>query len=238
MPGENFQLSYSESVTLCRRVLVSLGAPAGVDEELAQSVAWLASMKYPILHELTKISPMAKFNPVNSACVYTRIQINELDIDADSDGGLFSLPSIVDQIITLRENFVKSKSTVYNLRYPALLVPLLKDRLRINSRTDLSVGKFYAVFSHGEVMANRSAIDSRDFTKHAPCVIYSDIVNNEALGKTVRAEALKLLPPHPKRITVTRKLYQQLKAIALESMVPSTAHSSLMGAGAGQIDND
>ena len=234
------ELSFSESATLLRRALFALDVPAGFDSESAESIAWLALTDATVLNELPHLW---KTRDREGAVPQPEISSSDRGvavITMGQDGGLTTSPFAVDEILATSNRSAShiSKSVLRNLKYPALLFPQLCRRSTLGYSFQIDIDTHPVLIADNDIWAKLSIGEIASITESVSVEVTCRISKDTTASDLLTYNNLSRCGPVNRRVCVPHDLYLELKAIALQSMVPVSAHSREKGAGAGEIDND
>ncbi len=235
-------LSSAETLTLCRRVFSALGAPAGLEQEIAAALIWLELRHVRILERLPQLlseAPMPGTDPLQF-----ELSDSALVFHLGDDKGFITLAPAVDCLIAqcMCENSLSVRAAIYNLAHIELIFPLLLAKRASRQTFKLQRGDFEAIVTHQGVFLTDS-LNQIPVSSAAVPVAIDCLMDAAAYEPDRRAVDGKYTiglddSANRDRIDISANLYSRLKSVALDSMVPTTKSSAKLGAGAGLIDND
>ena len=238
------ELSRSESLTLCRRVLSASGLPPGSDEEAAELLVWLALRNYPALEEL--LDSLAHVDRTECRAVYTRAlpQFAQLDGDRLSYDVWITAIDWLAANCRLKSDEIK-QIEILNVRVPGFFLPLLRQRSTLGFEFEAEVAAGTMVVSEGVVWMNFTLdqVESSMSIVSVRCIYPRKRSPSSApvhFPLTPDMHEFGSLPTEGEnsRIEVDELVYWKMKALAAECFVPASEFSRQRGAGAEVDDSE
>ena len=239
-------LSKSETLTLCQRFFSAVGLPPGVDNEVAESIVWLALRGYPSLENL---SPPITEN--------SRLPSIFEQLEKDSDTGPITAKdmyydawvAIADWLVASCGNSRRGKSYVQltNVRNSFFVLPTLLQRSSQGYEFLAEIACCQAVFNNGNLWINSVAnelpfLEDQDFIK-IHCAQINEINSKLPsrhfnVSSEMQFAGDQLIRKEHSRIDVEDEIYWKLKEVAAKCFVPASEKSRQRGAGAEVDDSD
>ncbi len=237
-------LSKSETLTLCQRFLSAVGLPPGVDNEVAESIVWLALRGYPSLVNLSQSNP--EFPQKSSIVKQLEIYSGSGLISA-ADMHYETWVAIADWLVASCGNSRRGESQVQlsNVRNPYFAVPTLLLRSSHGYEFSVDVTSCQAVFSKGDLWTNSDANEFLFLEDEEAMKIHCVQLNEISLKSPprhlnvrpeLRFSGERLIQGENSRIDVDDEIYWKLKKVAARCFVPASEKSRQRGAGA-EVDD-
>ncbi len=237
-------LSKSETLTLCQRFFSAVGLLPGVDNEVAESIVWLALRGYPSLVNLTQSIPES---PQKSPIVKQLEKYSGTGSISVADKYYDVWVEIADWLVASCGNSSRGESQVLlsNVRNPYFIVPTLLLRSSNGYEFSVEVASCQAVFSKGNLWTNSDPnelpfLENQDEMKI--CCIQIDAIDPKSppqhfkVSSEIQFASEQSIQKEISRIEVKDEIYWKLKEVAAKCFVPASEQSRQRGAGA-EVDD-
>ncbi len=250
--------SLNEVERICQKAAEGAGAPAGLDGDAAHGAAWLLAHDLPALPDLAE--DLTRFPDLATACRFERGGFGDRDqvVRAGDKAGAVIAPMLVDLLVARAAlDGEPGRLRVSSLTAPLFLLPPAvgygaegwRFRLSLAAGTErrftlrVAAGGQAGILGTGgaDIAALFAAREAWDL--EAVCARAPDHLDDQCQTELTVVLAAERLAAAAARsladgVSPDPESWARLQALAAKVLVPATAQSHLLGAGALASDNE
>jgi hypothetical protein len=245
----------NEIYSMCQKAAEGAGAPAGLDNDAAHATLWLLAHGLAALTGL--IETLERLPQQADSCRFDNwLPAAQDTLEAADKAGALIAPGLIDLLVA-GSGHQASRLKLLNLSMPLYLLPRAAQYARdglcfhftlLDQRADrliievLPEGEVSVWSRHGGGTETMLGLDD-SFEVNAICAQYvAALPALETAGMTIIVDKKTLAAAHSHAlaggIDIEPELWQRLKRLAAQVLVPASEQSRLCGAGARISDQD